>query len=421
MAVNFPGPVPKEALEYFRSKSVTPSFDHRDVWREEHATSFTVAKAMQTDILTDIRAEVDRALRDGRTFRDFAKDLTPTLQRKGWWGEKDMADPLTGKTRRVQLGSPRRLRVIYETNMRTARAAGQWERIQRTKDSLSYLLYQLGPSREHRPEHVAWHGLLLPVDDPFWISHMTPNGWGCNCRVRPVSKREYERLQGEGVRAPEPMQEINPDTGLPTGHIQASSVPVRTTPPPPQTREWVNRRTGEVHQVPVGIDPGWDYNPGAVGRLASGLDQAAQKLAATGRDIAAASARAMAAGPSFDAWAASPKGDYPIGVLKDEDAALVKAGARVVRLSPDTMAKQLREHPELVIGEYASVQDALDLGERIQDGLRSLIYLLETDGYVAVVKATRTGKALFMTSFRRLPSSDAKRDVELRRLRAKQK
>jgi len=26
---------------------------------------------------------------------------------------------------------------------------------------------------------------------------------------------------------------------------------------------WENTRTGETVQVPVGIDPGWDYNPGA--------------------------------------------------------------------------------------------------------------------------------------------------------------
>jgi hypothetical protein len=32
--------------------------------------------------------------------------------------------------------------------------------------------------------------------------------------------------------------------------------------PPVQRREWVNKRTGEAMQIPVGIDPGFDYNPG---------------------------------------------------------------------------------------------------------------------------------------------------------------
>ncbi len=410
---------PKEALDWFRAKGVKPSFDYTDVWREEHATAFTVAKATQTDILADIRAGVDRALAEGRTFRDFAKDLTPTLQKKGWWGQKEMTDPLTGKKRMVQLGSPRRLKTIYQTNMRTARSAGQWERIQRTKSGLPYLLYQLGPSRHHRPEHVGWHGMLLPADDPWWETHFPQNGWGCLCWVRQVSKAEYARLQNTGVHAPEPEQAINPETGLPTGHRMPSHVPVRTKAPNLGTREWVNRRTGEVHRVPVGIDPGWDYNPGAVGRLNKGLELVGEKLATAGPE-GGAIVRDLAY-ETLKAWAVSPKVDFPIGIMTEADTARIGGKTRLVRLSPATLAKQQRHHPELALEEYTHVQDALERGEPIQDGPHNLIYLFEEGGYVTVVKATKTGKAVFMTSFRRLPSGDVKRDAELRRLRAKQK
>lgn len=258
---------PKEAQAWFRAKGIKPSFSYTDVWKEEHASSFTVAKAMQTDILKDIREAVDQALAEGKTYQQFQKELKPFLEKKGWWGKQRMVDPLDGKEKLVQLGSPRRLRVIYETNMRTARTAGQWERIQKTKAALPYLLYTLGPSMEHRPEHVGFHGLLLPVDDDFWKTHMPPNGWGCKCRVRQVSKHEARQLQESGIQAAEPEQEINPVTNLPTGHKEKTSVPVRTSVPEIQTREWINKRTGEVHDVPVGLDPGWDYNPGIKGRL----------------------------------------------------------------------------------------------------------------------------------------------------------
>jgi len=175
---SFPATPPREALAYFDRKGDRPSFSYLDVWREEHAISFTAAKAMELDVRTAIREEARRALAEGRTIQQFQRDLKPRLEELGWWGRKEMTDPVTGETREVQLGSPRRLRTIYRTNLRTARAAGQWERIERTKEDLPYLLYQLGPSREHRPEHVAWHGLLLPVDDPWWATHMPPNGWG---------------------------------------------------------------------------------------------------------------------------------------------------------------------------------------------------------------------------------------------------
>lgn len=49
----------------------------------------------------------------------------PQLVNAGWWGVQLMDDPLTGETKAVQLGSEERIKTIYRTNMRTARAAGQ--------------------------------------------------------------------------------------------------------------------------------------------------------------------------------------------------------------------------------------------------------------------------------------------------------
>ena len=229
---SFPGPVPREALDYFRAKDLRPGFDYRDVWGQEHAHAFTVAKAIQLDILDDIREAVEDALAEGQTFRQFSKDLTPTLQKKGWWGKKEQIDPADGEKRTVQLGSPRRLRTIYRSNLRAARAAGQWQRIQRTKSTHPYLLYELGPSETHRPQHAAWAGTLLPANDPWWQTHFTPNGWGCKCRVRQVSKREAQRRGGVTER------------------------------PPYDPVEWTNKRTGEVQTVDRGLDPAWAGNPG---------------------------------------------------------------------------------------------------------------------------------------------------------------
>ncbi len=35
-----------------------------------------------------------------------------------------------------------------------------------------------------------------------------------------------------------------------------------------ETYEWIDKRTGEIHNVPKGIDPGWDINPGKLGMMA---------------------------------------------------------------------------------------------------------------------------------------------------------
>lgn len=235
-----PPPRPKETSQWFKRKGIVPSFDWTDVWQEEHAIAFTVAKGMEFDVLENIKQEVQKAINQGTTFNDFKKNLKPVLKQLGWWGQKDMTDPSTGETKRVQLGSTRRLKTIFDTNLRTARAAGQWERIQRTQKALPYLVYELGPSENHRAQHVRWSRLVLRADDPFWQKHFPPNGWGCKCRVRQISAMAARKL---GI----------------------------TKAPPTTTKDWVNKRTGEVVKVPEGIDPGWDYNPG-IDRLKS-LDQ----------------------------------------------------------------------------------------------------------------------------------------------------
>lgn len=254
-----PDIIPKEALAWLKSKKLMPGFDCRDVWRQEHSIGFTVAKMTQLDLLSDVKALVEDAMASGQSFAEFREVLKPLLVKRGWWGQQMMDDPLTGETKTVQLGSDRRLRTIYDTNMRTARSAGQWERIQRTKRAMPYLLYTLGPSREHRAEHLKWADLCLPVDDPFWLTHFCPNGWGCKCTLRQVSKYEYDQLVKNGV--PRNVQQLD-DSGQPTGHVIRQIVPVRTEAPPVKRVKWVNKRTGEEEMVPEGIDPGWDYNPG---------------------------------------------------------------------------------------------------------------------------------------------------------------
>jgi|GEM_PF-1590756 len=228
---------PAEAIEYFRGKGLAPAdrrYDWRDTWREEHARAFTVAKATSDDVLTTIRAAVDKALAEGRTLETVAAELEPQLRELGWWGRQPLRDPLTGETPIVQLGSARRLRVIIDTNLRTSYAAGRWARIQRTKDDLPYLRYRQIERPTSRDAHKPFDGIVLPVDHPFWQTHFPPNGWFCGCSVQQLSERQ---LQRRGLRVTDPAPEI-------------------------RRRVWRNRRSGRDELIPEGIDPSFDYNPG---------------------------------------------------------------------------------------------------------------------------------------------------------------
>jgi len=236
-----PRAAPIEAIRFFLAKGIQPGFAYDDIFGEEHLRAFTAAKFMREDVLELVQESLDGALEEGLDYRSWVALLEPRLQAAGFWGAQQVTDPFSGAVADIDV--PSRLRLIYETNTRTAMAAGQYERVQRTKRSHPYLLYQLGPSRVHRPEHVRWAGLLLPVDDPFWATHYPPNGYGCKCHVRQVSRYEYDEL----VAAAE--------SGGP------QSARIKTARPRIRRRKWRSKRTGEEYLVPVGIDPGFDHPP----------------------------------------------------------------------------------------------------------------------------------------------------------------
>jgi len=375
---------PEKAVEFFRQKGYKIGFDHRDVWQAEHQAAFTVAKALQLELLRDIREQVDAAIERGVPFEEFRDTLKPNLVKRGWWGRATMTDPLTGEAKEVQLGSTRRLKVIYDTNLRQAHAEGQWARIQETRESFPYLMYDHTPSAHERKEHAAWDGLVLRADDSWWQSHYPVRAWGCKCRVIQLGQRQLDRM------------------GAKIG-----------TAPAEQYRDYTNKRTGETQRIPAGVDPEFFYPPG--GRrenLQAFLGDRLERLQA---DLRPAAAKALAGG-AFAAWAEKPVGNWPIGVLPAAQMAALGVQTDVVLLSADTMDKQRREHPEILAEEYQHVQDALDRGRPIKESDKALLFLLEDEGYVTVVKATQSGRAAFMTSFRRLSSREVKRNEEIRRL-----
>lgn len=260
---------PEEAVDFFRQKGYRVGFDHRDVWQQEHQAAFTVAKATQMDLLKDIRGQVDRAIADGSSFTDFKRSLMPTLKDRGWWGRRDVVDPLTGETVTAQLGSTRRLQTIFDTNLATAYNEGQWERIQANKGLFPFLEYGHSASEHPRLKHQAFAGTVLPADDPWWQSHMPIKEYGCKC---PVYQHSARTLAREGLK------------------VSAAS-------PAEQLRTVTNKRTGEEMRVPVGVDPAFHYPPG--GRRASLARMMMDKADA---GAAMTSARVLANG--VEAWAA---------------------------------------------------------------------------------------------------------------------
>lgn len=207
-----PGPIPKEAIRYLRSLKI--AYDDPDAWDAEQERAFRITGLAKEDLLQYFRDTLATSLEKGTTFREWVKQLKPQLERSGWRG-----------------ATPSRLELIFETNMRVSRAAGQWTRIEDTADTMPYLEYIEGPVvTKHRDSHIPFFGLILRWDDPFWNTHYPPSGFSCRCSVRQISESE---ARSRGVSKSPKLKQVtwrSPD--------------------------------GRTIVLPEGVEPGWDHNPG---------------------------------------------------------------------------------------------------------------------------------------------------------------
>lgn len=237
---------PEAAIAYLDAKGYRTSIDWTDTFNEEHDAAFTVAKIAKLDLLRTIHVSLLDAMTNGTPFEAWAADLKPQLERAGWWGRVTNPD-ITGVAAPVFVG-PRRLRTIYDTNIRMARSAALWERVQASKALLPFLKYSAVLDRRTRPQHAAWNGTILPVDHPFWLTHFPPCGWNCRCTALQYSQGMLDRAGLTVTEVPD------------------------VTPVP-----FFNKSTGQTVNVPRGIDPGFGYNPGVARRQAV-ADKVAQSL-----------------------------------------------------------------------------------------------------------------------------------------------
>lgn len=243
---------PEQAIAFFKRKRLRPTFGYGDMLRQSHAQAFTVAKMMDVDLLGTVRASLDAALAAGTPYREWADTILPTLQSAGWWGRKEVVDPLTGQTIVAQLGSPSRLETIFRTNMQSAYAAGQWAEIQRNADVAPFLMYDAVDDFRTRELHRSWDQKVLPANSVWWQTHYPPNGYNCRCGVIQLDAEEVEAL----------------------------GLNVALEPPADGFVKWTNPRTGETMDVPAGVDPGFDYNVGKayLDRISKTLDEKAAAL-----------------------------------------------------------------------------------------------------------------------------------------------
>lgn len=199
-----------EQVAAFRLRlgNLVPTAKWDDLRGAEHDRAFMVAGAVKADLLADLGGAIDKAIADGQTLDWFRKEFRGIVEKHGWHG-------WTGEG--TKGGEAWRTRVIYRTNMATTYAAGRMAQL--VEGAFPLWVYRHGASREPRVQHLAWDGLILPPDHPFWQTHAPPNGWGCSCYVLGArSEAGARRLGGRPeLQLPEGWDHLDPKTAAPPG------------------------------------------------------------------------------------------------------------------------------------------------------------------------------------------------------------
>lgn len=242
---------PKNAVAYLKSKGYAITWNWQEMLDQAHDQAFTVAKAMRLDLLSDIRGALETALQEGQTLKQFIAALQPTLESQGWWGKQVIVDS-QGVGELVQLGSPRRLKTIYQTNLQSAYMAGRKAEMEQTTETHPYWMYVAILDGKTRPSHRALHGQVFRHDDPIWSAIYPPNGFNCRCRVVALSEAAVKRRGLKIVSSDGRMFTETVETG-----IDKRTGEVRTAP-------ITGIRTTDAAGKPITFrtDPGFNHAPG---------------------------------------------------------------------------------------------------------------------------------------------------------------
>lgn len=172
-----------EAAQFLADKPAVTREVFDQLLPELRARAFTVAGLSAAD---DLRT---------------ARDAIAALPRGGAW--KDAKETVAGlllmNTDEDSRTALKHAELVLRMNGFMAYAATGEQLAQETKDELPYAMYNSMEDDRVRPEHAALDGLVLPVDDPFWLTHTPPWDWGCRCWKTFVSQLAYDRISvGKG-------------------------------------------------------------------------------------------------------------------------------------------------------------------------------------------------------------------------------
>lgn len=137
-----------------------------------------------------------------KPFGQFVKDVKPyiTHQNRQW------------------------LQTEYDTAVRRAHLAADWQRFEDEKDVLPNLEWKPSTSPNPGEDHKPYWGTILPVDHEFWNQHRPGDRWNCKCSLRNTDKQRTAIPVEHFYKNTGPQKGLDSNPGT-TGEIFSTSHP----------------------------------------------------------------------------------------------------------------------------------------------------------------------------------------------------
>jgi SPP1 gp7 family putative phage head morphogenesis protein len=166
-----------EAIGWHRARLKPSDAEWANTQAKSKRRAFTVANTAQLDLVNDVNAAINKALKNGTTLRDFKKEVGERLE-KAWNGT--VANP----------GA--RIETIFRTNVQLAYGAGRWQQATQPEVVKERPFWLYDAIEDGRTSAIckACDGTVRRSDDPWWRSHIPPLHHRCRSCFRALTEAE---------------------------------------------------------------------------------------------------------------------------------------------------------------------------------------------------------------------------------------
>lgn len=166
-----PPPQYEEALRWFRGRVPMTQSAFDALVADAQRRAFTLAGAAALAVVSDVWRSLDATLADGRTLRDFKRDVAPALLAQ-WSGS--VASPAW------------RMEVIFRNATQRAYVHGRVEQLRDPAVARVRPFWFFDAIGDARTSEIckALDGTVLAASDPWWASHTPPCHHACRSTVR---------------------------------------------------------------------------------------------------------------------------------------------------------------------------------------------------------------------------------------------